>query len=178
VTAFVQTYTGKPFYPLQPRVEDICLEDIAHALSLLCRFGGHVERFYSVAEHCVLLSYAVDPEHARWALLHDATEAYVGDVVWPLKELLPEYKRVEDNLMWVICKKFYLDPEQPAQVKEYDRRIVIDERDALMAAPQLSWPALEGYQPLGVKVEGLPPWRAEAVYTARFIELFNENKEI
>lgn len=173
--AFVQTYTGKPFYPLEPKAEDICLEDIAHALSLLCRFGGHVRRFYSVAEHCVLMSYAVDPENAKWALLHDATEAYVGDVVWPLKEELPEYKLAENEIMSLICDKYGLPREQPQQVKEYDRRIVIDERDALMATTQSPWPALEGYRPLGVEVRGVSPWQAEAMYTTRFIQLFNEN---
>jgi hypothetical protein len=82
---WMQTFTGRAFYPLDPRPEDIDPVDIAHALSLICRYGGHSSRFYSVAEHCVLMSHAVAPEHALWALLHDATEAYLGDMIRPLK---------------------------------------------------------------------------------------------
>lgn len=170
--AFVQTYTGRPFYPLAPKVEDISIVDIAHSLALQCRFNGHVRSFYSVAEHCVILSNAVDPEHARWALLHDAAEAYVGDMVWPLKEEIPVYKQIEDDLMQAVCKKFGLDPVQPEQVTEYDRRIVIDEGNALMARRDIPWPALEGYAPLGVNIHALSPARAEGEYLSRFQQLF------
>lgn len=175
MTAFVQTYTGVPFYPLSPTADDIVIEDIAHSLSLQCRYNGHVSRFYSVAEHCVLLSHAVDPEHARWALLHDAGEAYVGDMVWPLKEQLPAYKIIELGVMDVICKRFGLDLEQPDQVTEYDRRIVIDESAALMAPARLPWPALDGYAALGVRIDGWSPTRAEAEYLSRFQQLFIDN---
>src|SRR5438128_12538670 len=81
---WMQTYTGRAFYPLDPRLDDICIEDIAHALSMLCRYGGQCQEFYSVAEHSVLMSYAVNPQHALWALLHDATESYMGDLIRPL----------------------------------------------------------------------------------------------
>src|SRR5690349_19702773 len=106
--SWMQTFTGRRFYPLDPKVEDIDPTDIAHALSLICRYGGHVTRFYSVAEHCVLLSHAVSPENALWALLHDATEAYVGDMVRPLKQHMPAYRDVEDRLMLVIADRFGL----------------------------------------------------------------------
>jgi len=177
VTAFLQTFTGKPFYPLAPTMDSIDIVDIAHSLSLTCRFAGHVSTFYSVAEHCVLLSYAVAPENALWALLHDATEAYVGDMVWPLKEEVPQYKAIEDDLMRVICAKYGLPLAQPAQVLEYDRRIVIDERDWLMALPPLPWPALEGFAPLGVKIQHWNPDLAEIKYHERFTQLSTETKE-
>lgn len=172
MTAFLQTYSGAPFYPLAADPVDVSIIDIAHALSMLCRYNGHVRRFYSVAEHCVLLSHTVSPEHARWALLHDAAEAYIGDMVWPLKEEIPAYKQVESDIMDAICERFGLDPDQPAEVTEHDRRIVIDEADSLMAPAQIPWPALVGFAPLGVKVEGWSPTRAEAEYTSRFRELF------
>ncbi len=84
---YIATYTGKQFYPLDPRPEDVCLEDIAHSLSNLCRFTGHTDtdRFYSVAQHSVICSTIVAPEAALLALLHDAAEAYLGDISRPLK---------------------------------------------------------------------------------------------
>lgn len=175
MSSFVQTRSGIPFFPLAPVVQDIEMRDIAHSLSLLCRYNGHTSRFYSVAEHCVLLSRAVDREHARWALLHDATEAYVGDLVWPLKEEVPDYKRIEDGVMLAVCEKFGLDHVQPDQVKEFDRRIVLDEREALMSPARTPWPALEGFSPLGVQVEGWSPDRAKSEYTSRFRQLFTDN---
>src|SRR5690242_11754504 len=82
---WMQTYTGRRFWPLDPRVDDIDIGDIAHHLSLVCRFAGACREFYSVAQHCVGVSYVCDPKDALWGLLHDAAEAYVGDMVRPLK---------------------------------------------------------------------------------------------
>ena len=77
MSGWIQVHSGGRFFPLEPDLDDISITDIAHSLSMVCRYGGHCLRFYSVAEHCVLLSHTVDPEFARWALLHDAAEAYV-----------------------------------------------------------------------------------------------------
>ncbi|MDI1288693.1 MAG: hypothetical protein PSX37_01920 [bacterium] len=93
---WMNTFTGQKFYPLDPRADEVHAPDIAKALSQICRYGGHTSQHYSVAEHCVLMSLAVAPEHALFALLHDATEAYVGDMVRPLKQALPEYRAIED----------------------------------------------------------------------------------
>ncbi|MDO4254358.1 MAG: hypothetical protein Q4C81_04310 [Kocuria sp.] len=95
---WMQTYTGRRFYPLDSRPEDVDVVDVAHALSMQCRYNGHVRLFMSVAEHCVLVSRLVPSEHALWGLLHDATEAYVGDMVRPLKLHMPEYRAVEDRV--------------------------------------------------------------------------------
>src|SRR5579885_2784587 len=84
---WIQTYCGVAFYPLDPRPEEILIEDIAHALSMLCRFTGHVKRFYSVAQHCVYVSHRCDPKDALWGLLHDAAEAYLNDISRPVKSL-------------------------------------------------------------------------------------------
>jgi hypothetical protein len=168
---WMQTFTGKAFYPLDPRPEEIEIADIGHALSQLCRYGGHTRQFYSVAEHCVLMSHTVAPEHALWALLHDATEAYVGDVIRPLKGHLPEYVAVEDRLMAVIAERYGLvGTTMPAEVKEADNRILVNERDALMAAPPQSW-RLEGLHPLPVEVQGWMPKVAEWAYLDRFSDL-------
>lgn len=167
---WMQTFTGKAFYPLHPVPSDIVDADIAHALSLICRYGGHVRRFYSVAEHCVLLSRAVSPENALWALLHDATEAYVGDMIRPLKVAMPEYVRVEDRLMDVIAQRYDIGPEMPVEVKEADSRILLNEREALLGTPPRAWD-VDGLQPLLVQVEGWNPDRAEHEYAERLTEL-------
>lgn len=106
-----QTFTGRQFWPMDPRPEDVCLEDIAHALSLQCRFAGHCREFYSVAEHSVRVSRAVEsvlpdemaPEPRRLmllaALLHDASEAYLVDVPRPVKPYLVGYREAESRVM-------------------------------------------------------------------------------
>ena len=173
MSGWMQTYTGRPFYPLEPLMDDVDIESIAHSLSMLCRYNGHCLRFYSVAEHCVHLSYTVDPEHARWALMHDAVEAYVGDMVRPVKNDMPEFRSIEDNLEAVLAGKFGLGWPMPAQVKEHDTRIVVDEREQNMAPSSLPWSLLEGYAPLGVTLQCWSPERAEAEYLSRYRQLFN-----
>lgn len=167
---WLQTYQGHRFYPLSPRAEDIDPIDIAHALSLLCRYGGHVERFYSVAEHCVALSHAVERKDALAALLHDATEAYVADVVRPLKRYLPDYQQIEAAVWRAICGRFDLDLTLPPAVKDADTRILLDERNVLMPNTRYSWEQ-ENLQPLGVPIRAWGPRKAEKHYALRLAEL-------
>lgn len=169
---WMQTYTGRAFYPLDPRPEDIDIRDIAHSLSLTCRYAGHVNRFYSVAEHCVLMSMAVHESVAFDALMHDAAEAYVGDMVRPLKQNLPEYKHAEELVMLAIRSKFGMQPFTPHDVKEADTRILLDERAALMNMPPMPWHKnVEGKRPLGVKPTGWDPRVAEMRFLGRFRSL-------
>lgn len=167
---WMQTYTGRQFFPMDPRSEDIDVADIAHALSMQCRYNGHVRRFYSVAEHCVLMSRVVSPENALWALLHDATEAYVGDMIRPLKLHMPDFQAAEDQVMLAIAEKFGIDPEMPDEVHEVDARILLDERAALMSAPAADW-GLNDLRPLGIDIPAWPPARAETAYLVRLDEL-------
>jgi uncharacterized protein len=116
---WMKTRSGRVFYPIDPRPEDIDIGDIAHALSFVCRFGGHVPRFYSVAEHSVRVALAIEASGASSlasfaGLLHDASEAYLGDVVWPLKraEGMAGYRAIEKNLERVIALRFGL-PSSP-----------------------------------------------------------------
>jgi hypothetical protein len=114
------TYTGGRFDVMNPRVEDIKIEDIAHALSFTCRFNGHCTHFYSVAQHSMLVTRVygelvadkpelVDyPQGYLCALLHDAAEAYVGDVIRPIKLAVPGVEEIEKNVREVILEKFYL----------------------------------------------------------------------
>jgi hypothetical protein len=171
---WIQTFTGRAFPVLDPRPEDIDPVDIAHALGMLCRYNGHVQRFYSVAEHCVLMSYAVPPEHAPWALLHDATEAYIGDVTRPLKRsaIMTGYVSAEHRLMRVICDRFDLPDAMPDQVAGADRRILLDERAALLGPSAAPWADyLESQQPLGVNIHGWDPVTAGNQYMNRLKEL-------
>lgn len=169
---WIQTYTGRAFYPLDPRPDNIDPIDIAHALSMLCRYGGHSHRFFSVAEHCVLMSYAVAPENALWALLHDAAEGLgMVDLPRPVKRAIPLYRAVEDRVMEAVCKRFDLDPVCPAEVKAADTRILSDERAALKGPPPLPWVSLENVEPLGVSISCWPPESAEWWYRHRLVEL-------
>jgi hypothetical protein len=169
---WMQTFTGGRFYPADPISEEIDKRDIAHALSLLCRYGGHVERFYSVAEHCLLMSYAVPPEDALAALLHDATEAYVVDVPRPLKRMLRDYGPIENGVWLAISRHFGLPAsiDLPASVKDADNRILLTERDRLMPRHD-TWEQDGTLEPLPVTITCWSPAQAERRYLNRLAEL-------
>lgn len=169
---WMQTYSGKKIYPLAMNPEDICIEDIAHALSMLCRYGGHCKRFYSVAEHSVHLSYAVPSEFAFDALMHDATEAYLVDLPRPIKHQLPDYKQAEDNLASVIAGKFGLVYPMPPEVHAADNAILTDERLGNMTEPPEPWTNYGG--PLGVRLRFWTPPQAEEAFTCRFNQLYTK----
>lgn len=143
---WIQTYTGKRFYPLDPRADDIDLVDIAHALSLVTRFGGHAVRHYSVAEHSILVACHVarddpDPQVVLAALLHDASEAYLGDVPRPLKHL-PEwvaYREAEARVEQIIAAKYGLPWPMPAVVAHHDHRALATEYRDLVAIKSTPW---------------------------------------
>ncbi len=168
------TRTGQVFYPLDPRLVEIHPYDIGHALGMICRFGGHVSDFYSVAEHSVLMSHAVSPANALWALLHDATEAYLNDLIRPLKRHLPEYVRIEQHLMTAIAVQFHLPGACPAEVKTADNRILVDERAALLPPYTRPWKSTENVPALGVPISGWSPTEARRRFLDRYTELTGE----
>ncbi len=107
---WIQTYTGRKFFPLDPDPEMICIEDIAHSLSQLCRYNGHSKIFYSVAQHSLVLSRELCSgwQYALMALLHDASEAYLSDLPRPLK-MHPQfafYRKAESRLQSMIYDRF------------------------------------------------------------------------
>ena len=136
---WMQTIGGRAFYPLDPRPEEIDIQDIAHALAHVCRFGGHCKAFYSVAEHCVRVSEAIRGAGGTVAeqfegLMHDSAEAYVGDMVWPLKQAedVSGYKRVERLVEAAIAERFGLPHEQSPIVKKFDLVLLSTEKRDLM----------------------------------------------
>jgi hypothetical protein len=163
---WMQTATGRQFWPMDPRPHEVFIEDIAHALSMICRFGGHCRRFYSVAEHSVLIAQAAEPEHKLWALLHDAPEAYIADIIRPLKPSLHGYREAEIRVMRAICVRFNLHLDQPAAVKALDRAILMDERDQVMAMPPAPWDG--DVEPLGAQLEFWTPSRAKREFLSAF----------
>jgi hypothetical protein len=172
---WMQTYGGRQFWPYDALPEDFYVDDIAHALSQICRYGGHTTQFYSVAEHCYLMSMTFeDPRLALEALLHDAPEAYIGDMIRPLKRNMPEYCDIDDRLLGMLFVMHGLSPNMSQEVKDADNRILLDERDRLLRPPPVPW-GIEGLEPLGVRIEPLSPERAKAKWTSRYYELVKDN---
>lgn len=142
---------GNRIFPLDLRPEEIDPEEIACALSKICRFGGQLESFYSVGQHSVLVAQEVPRHLAFVGLLHDATEAYRGDMVRPLKRALPEFQAIEDKIWLAITERFRLPYLLPPQVKEANTRMLMTEkRDLLIPA---EWPWAEDQVALS-----LPPY--------------------
>src|SRR3954469_9520959 len=178
MSAAIQTYTGLRFSPLEPVEADVVVEDIAHALANQCRFGGHCTVFYSVAQHSCVVADVVaaldsSTEDQLWALLHDASEAYLLDLPHPLKHntvLGDAYRAIEAPLQAVICARFGLPDEPPAEVKEADRAVLASERLAFMRAT-FDWPELAGVEPVALRLEPWLPARAEREFLERFARL-------
>lgn len=166
---FIQLHSGTDFHFLNPVPEEIHLEDIAHTLSLLCRFGGHTKTFYSVAEHSVRCSYAVEKGFEFEALMHDAAEAYLVDMPRPIKNTLQGYRDLESKLDKVVRKKFGLPEEMTKECKYVDNLLLATERRDLMPETRSPWIYLPDPLP-----EIIEPWtfdQANKKFLERFAEL-------
>lgn len=128
----IRTVTGKWFNAFDPHPDQICIEDIAHALSNQCRFGGHLPKFFSVAQHCILTADIVAPEHRLAALLHDASEAYLLDIPRPVKRKLSNYAEIEDKIMRVIADKYKFQWPLHNDVKKADEIMLQREWSEIM----------------------------------------------
>ncbi|MCE9891499.1 HD family hydrolase [Citrobacter portucalensis] len=170
--SYIQTLSGKKFNYLTATIDDINVEDIATALSNICRFAGHLPEFYSVAQHSVLVSQIVPPEFAFEALMHDAAEAYCQDIPAPLKALLPDYQRMETYVDGLIRFKFGISLEQAAVVKYADLTMLATERRDLEIDDGSKWEILEGI-PCSDLVQVIPlrPGQAYGLFMNRFNEL-------
>lgn len=144
MSEYITTYTGKHFKPMQPDPELIRIEDIAHALSLICRGNGHVHTFWSVGQHCICCAKEAAarglPDRMVLAcLLHDASECYMSDVPTPFKKELPDYQEQEEHLLSIIYEKFLgsdLTAEEQAQLKRIDRAMLWYDLENLLGEVQ------------------------------------------
>jgi hypothetical protein len=157
----------------------IDIEDIATALSRIPRFTGHTQQFYSVAQHSLLVSTLVPREHRLAALLHDAAEAYMGDMSTPLKQLVPEYKEIEKRVERAICARFGLVFPLDPCVKAADLRMLVTERRDLMPKPlpafdgmdRVAWSDFLSIEPMPWRVAPMRATIARREFVYRFHEL-------
>lgn len=163
--SWIRTYTGKKFYPLNPDPDSICIEDIAHALSNVCRYTGHCNFFYSVAEH----SYYVSQYAGIEGLLHDGAESLISDFAKPIKHLIANYKEIEYNLERAISQKFNLQFPFPPIVKEYDDKLLHTEMSQIMNGADFDSSLV-----LDLKIQGWLPQKAEAMFLQRFYQLMRK----
>lgn len=175
---YIETFSGKNLYFKDPKSEDIWIGDIATSLSNLCRYVGHVPKHYSVAEHCVLgLNFLrVNDINIRKAwLLHDAAEAYVGDISSPLKKLLPDFKNIEDGIMRVINEKYgVVDNFATHSVVKFQDYCMLKTEAKLMDKNVHTWGSWIDHIPLidGLQLMYWPAEEAERQFMIAFEELF------
>ncbi|XXF10170.1 phosphohydrolase [Pseudomonas sp. D2-3] len=177
---WILTNQGIRFELLNPTAEMIHPADIAHSLARLCRFNGHTSQHYSVAEHSYRVHELVEPEHQLHALLHDATEAYIGDMTRPLKLAMRGYAQdmavdnvygqVERRIWLAICERFDLEPELPDQVKEVDMYLLAVERRDLMPGHPDAWDCIQGIE---LPAWHIKPWSAEEARDRYFRRLMS-----
>lgn len=161
------TYSGLHIYPECPSIGAYELADIAHALSNLCRFGGHSTVFYSVAQHSVLMAMQFDDiELQKAALMHDATEAYCQDLIRAVKHMLPAYKAIEEGFWRALAERFGLPSALPPEVKVMDNRMLVTEKQQLINSVA-RWDLEDSYEPCDVEIVPWTPHYAER----RFLEL-------
>jgi len=168
----IVTYSGLVIDFANPSSSSISIDDIAHSLSMMCRYAGHTKLFYSVAQHSVLVSKYCQSEYALEGLLHDGSEAYIADIVTPAEKLLPDYSSLEEKLMKVIYENFNIisTSESYSNVKLINHRTFVTEvRDidgeqspiAVLIAP-----------PFRAKIVPWSPKKSEREFLKRFYELW------
>lgn len=171
---YIETRSGKHFHFLDPKADDIDIHDIAFALSNTCRYNGHCKTYYSVAEHSMYVS-ALLPDGLRLSgLLHDAAEAYVGDIPSPIKRFLPDIRAMEEAIQAAIVAKFKLDVDDYSEIKRADLQQLRTESHFLLPSRGENWAMWDtlkfdvedGYEP-----QGLPPQVA-------FVEFMKMYKEL
>jgi hypothetical protein len=181
---FIRTFSGIDFWPFDPRTNEIDIVDIAHALSNICRFGGHCRKFYSVAQHSVHVSTVLEMERFNWTkfktesligLLHDAPEAYIGDMVTPVKKHLRSFKKVDSGIWSAIALKFKLPGYIPFNVHAADVVAIRTEvRDLINGDP--AWVKNRPYcdfEPDKKKIIPVSPAEAKSMFLRRYFELMS-----
>ncbi len=179
---WIELVSGTQFYFGAPEDHMIHVEDVAHALSMLCRFNGHTRRFYSVAEHACIMSDWVmaqpwaTPRDGLTALHHDDAEYVIGDMARPVKVKMPQFKAAETVLDRALARRFGTEYPFPPWLKEIDSRILVDERSNVMNPSTNEW-GTDHLKPLGVvfwRVLGRFPAVAKRRYLRRHRRLTAE----
>ena len=166
---YVSTFLGNRFFLTSPHIDDVAIEDIAHGLAYQCRFNGQTSAFYSVAQHSLMvMSLVPEPLHFH-ALLHDAAEAYLGDMVKPLKQLFPEFSVIESRVMEIIGLRFAIDLTRldPA-IKRADMVALATEKRDLMPYSTEAWSYLDGIDALPGIIEPMGPQAAKEAFLQAF----------
>lgn len=169
---WIQTYSGKKFDLIRPDAQLVDVEDIAHALSHVCRFNGHLKSFYSVGQHSVHVAEHLtdlDPRIQLQGLLHDAAEAYVGDMVRPLKMTMPLFAGIEERIWEKICERFDFHDELHPRVKQADDAMLVSEARDLMTVDRLDEWGINTQS--STVVERIIPW-GPGEARARFLEAY------
>lgn len=167
-TNYIELRSGRKFWPLNPVWEDVDILDIAHSLANKCRYTGHTREFYSVAQHSVLVSTFVPEPYALEGLLHDAAEAYLPDLAFPLRGAFAEWDEIEHGVHQAVAKRFGLEYPFPESLRHVDRKITRDEAWCLMHTQGLDWPG--GRERFGITIR---PWGHREA-KERFIERYEE----
>ncbi|MGC0151016.1 phosphohydrolase [Chromobacterium vaccinii] len=168
--------SGILFDPIRPNPADIHVEDIAHALSNVCRFNGHTREFYSVAQHSVIVSQLVPSKLALAALFHDGSEAYICDVTRPVKPHLEGYACIEQRIQDAIGAAFDIAPAlfKHPEIARADLIALATERRDLMPNHPAPWPCLAGLSPLPHAIHAVGPETARAMFIGAYEILLAE----
>jgi hypothetical protein len=177
---WMQTSRGTMFWPLDPRASEVHVEDIAHALSMLCRYGGHCKHFYSVGQHSVYVSRVLaawghDPLTCMIGLLHDATEAYCVDVPRPIKRYLAGYNQIEARIWLAVAEHFSLPAEMPECIHLADNAVLLAEKAQIMLPSPAPW-SVPG-EPADIEIIRLHPDAVRRIFMARYDELVQQIAE-
>ncbi len=176
---YVSTYLGNQFYLNDPSINDVAIEDIAHGLAFQCRFNGQTQSFYSVAQHSLIVMSLVEEEQRLPALLHDAAEAYLGDMVKPLKQLFPEFSQIESKVMAIIGQRFGIDLTRlHSTIKQADLIALATEKRDLMPYSTEPWSYLAGVDPLSELIIPMEPFAAKSAFLEAFARLTNEGQAV
>ena len=171
---WIQTFTGRAFWPLDPDPSKVDIFDIAQSLACNNRFNGHTIVPYSVAQHSVIVSQICDPADALYGLLHDASEAYIHDIVRPIKLSVQvdgrPYAEAEDRVMRAILNHYGLDLPLPESVIHADNVALVMEKRDLMAPCEREWHRYD-ITPLAWRVVAVDWKTARSMFMDRFEEL-------
>jgi hypothetical protein len=170
IDPWIRLYSGKKFHFLDPKPDQIDIEDIAHNLSQLCRYTGSCKKFYSIAEHCCHVSDILPNDLRLAGLAHDFAEAYIADLNSPLKSILPQYKEIENRVDSVIFKKFKIKYPFPSEVKNADMTLLVTEMRDLM--PKEDFRTIP-FKPLDKKIEPWTMQKAKRELIKRFYRYYN-----